>query len=155
MPPDINGFQYPHIMVDDYTREGMLNLLRFKSDAPKTLEKWNKRFDSMGKVRADKARELTKGRWGRICDERKIDQETTCPHTPQQNGIAERRLAVLEADAKAMCAQAKLPYRDFWGYAQLTACLVRNLTISKAASVNCPPRMKRTGLKPDVSDLYC
>ena len=153
MPPDINGFQYPHIMVDDYTREGMINLLRFKSDAPKTLEKWNKRFDSMGKVRADNARELTKGRWGRICDERKIDQETTCPHTPQQNGIAERRLAVLEADAKAMCAQAKLPYQDFWGYAQLTACLVRNLTISKAASVNCPPRMKRTGLKPDVSDL--
>lgn len=151
MPRDINGYQYAHIMVDDFSREGLLNLLHFRSEAPQTLETWEKKYDTPGMVRSDNAPELTAGRWEKKCNEKKIYPQTTCPYTPQQNGVAERRLAVLEADAKAMCAQAELPYQDFWGYAQKAANHVRNLIISKADGVLCPPQKKRTGLKPDIS----
>ena len=150
MSGDIRGHRYAHVMVDDYTREGMLNLLHFKSDAPKTLDKWIRRFDCPWAVRSVNARELTRGAWAKRCEERKIEPLSTCLYTPQQNGIAERRLAVLEADAKTMCALAELPYEDFWGYAQLVANRVR---ITKAKDVNVPPQMRRTGLKPDVSDV--
>ena len=108
MSGDIRGHRHTHIVVDDYTREGMLNLLHFKSDAATTLDKWIRRFDTQGAV---------------------FEPLSTCPYTPQQNGIAERRLAVLEANAKTMSAQAELPYEDFWGYAQLAANRVRNMVL--------------------------
>ena len=59
----------------------------------------------------------------------------------------------MEADVKTMCAQAELPYEDFGGYAQLAANRVRNMVITKAKDVNVPPQMRRTGLKPDVSEM--
>ena len=77
MSGDIRGHRYAHIMVDDFTREGMLNLLHFKSDAAKTLDQWIRRFDSPGAVRSDNARELTRGAWAKRCEERKIEPLST------------------------------------------------------------------------------
>ena len=70
MSGDIQGHRYAHIMVDDYTREGMLNLLHFKSDAAKTLDKWIRRFDSPGAVRSDLRQRAprARGAWAERCE---------------------------------------------------------------------------------------
>ena len=89
-----------------------------------------------------------------MCTEHFIKQESTCAHTPQQHGIAEKRLAVLEADAKCMCSQANLPVNDFWGYAYKAANHVRNRLLSKVEGMpTATPYERRTGIKPDMTRI--
>lgn len=153
LPPDLNDAQYAQLFVDEYSREGAAYLLRNKSEAPEKLRAYIKEYDFPGRIRSDNAPELTRGEWGRICQKHRIAQDVTCPYTPQQNGIVERRLAVIEADAKAMCANASLPYDKFWGYAMCAANHVRNRVVSKGLHPPMTPYEKRTGMKPDISHL--
>ena len=154
MPPDINQKRHSHIFVDVHTREGFLYLMEKKSQVTENLSAYIKDHDVPGTIRTDGAAELTEGNFRRMCTELFIKQESTCAYTPQQNGIAERRLAVLEADAKCMCAQANLPFNDFWGYAYKAANHVRNRLLSKVEGMQtATPYERRTGIKPDMTHI--
>ena len=153
MPADLNGNVRNHLFVDAYSREGFVYLLKQKSEAHRSLRSYIQDNNAPGTIRTG-AKELTKGEFAKICLEEHITQEETCRHTPQQIGIAERRLTVLEADAKAMCANADLPYSQFWGYAQAAANHVRNRVLSKVAGrPTMTPYQRSTGEKPNVSHL--
>ena len=154
MPPDVNQKRHSHIFVDVHTREGFLYLMEKKSQVTESLSAYIKDHDVPGTIRTDGAAELTDGNFRRMCTEHFIKQESTCAHTPQQNGIAEKRLAVLEADAKCMCAQANLPFNDFWGYAYKAANHVRNRLLSKVEGMpTITPFERRTGIKPDMTHI--
>uniref|UniRef100_A0A8R7QTF3 Integrase catalytic domain-containing protein n=1 Tax=Triticum urartu TaxID=4572 RepID=A0A8R7QTF3_TRIUA len=54
-----------------------------------------------------------------------ISHRVSCPHTSQQNGIAERKHRHLVETGLALLAHSSLPLR-FWDEAFLTACYLIN-----------------------------
>ncbi|KAJ9561853.1 LOW QUALITY PROTEIN: hypothetical protein OSB04_007013 [Centaurea solstitialis] len=62
--------------------------------------------------------------------EKGILLETTCPHTPQQNGVVERKHRHLLETARALRFEANLP-KVFWGECVLTAAYIINRLPSK------------------------
>ncbi|KAD6453354.1 hypothetical protein E3N88_08059 [Mikania micrantha] len=62
--------------------------------------------------------DLSRYTWG-------ITRQFSAPRTPQQNGVAERRIRTLIEAARTMLSDAKLPI-TFWAEAVNTACYVQN-----------------------------
>ena len=56
-----------------------------------------------------------------------ILHQTSCPYTPQQNGVAERKNRHLMEVARSMMFQANVP-KKFWSDAVATACYLINRT---------------------------
>ncbi|WMV58129.1 hypothetical protein MTR67_051514 [Solanum verrucosum] len=54
-----------------------------------------------------------------------IIHQTTCPYTPQQNGVAERKNRHLIETARTLLLESHVPLR-FWGDAVLTSCYLIN-----------------------------
>ncbi|GJZ71219.1 retrovirus-related pol polyprotein from transposon TNT 1-94 [Tanacetum coccineum] len=82
------------------------------------------------RVRCDNGREFTSNDMLEFYNEKGILFETTCPHTPQQNGVVERKHRHLLETAHALRIGANLPKR-FWGECILTATHVINCLPSK------------------------
>ncbi|XP_010481078.1 PREDICTED: uncharacterized protein LOC104759901 [Camelina sativa] len=59
-----------------------------------------------------------------------IIHQTSCPYTPQQNGVAERKNRHLMEVARSMMFHTNIPKR-FWGDAVLAACYLINRTPTK------------------------
>jgi hypothetical protein len=77
--------------------------------------------------------------------------ETTCPHTPQQNGVVERKHRHLLETARALKFEANLPTK-FWGECVLTATHVINRTLSEVIN-NKTPFEVPYNLKPDYEHM--
>ncbi|KAD5802931.1 hypothetical protein E3N88_14291 [Mikania micrantha] len=70
-------------------------------------------------------------------DDRGIILETTCPHTPQQNGVVEHKLRHLPEVALALRFEGGLPIR-LWGECVLTAAYIINRMPSKILKYKTP-----------------
>ena len=80
-----------------------------------------------------------------------IRHEFTIPHTPQQNGVAERLNRTLIEGVRTMLADSRLPHR-FWAGALSTCVYLRNRSPTKAVT-GVTPYEAWSGTKPDVSHL--
>nr|XP_016511749.1 PREDICTED: uncharacterized protein LOC107828875 [Nicotiana tabacum] len=77
-------------------------------------------------VRSDNALELGSSLSGsQYFSDKGIVHQTSCPHTPQQNGVVERKHRHLLDTARALLFQSHLPIR-FWGDCILTATYLIN-----------------------------
>lgn len=78
-------------------------------------------------VRSNNALELGSSSTGsKILFQKKgIIHQTSCPHTPQQNGVVERKHMHLLETARAFLFQSSLPI-SFWGDCILTATYLIN-----------------------------
>jgi hypothetical protein len=92
----LNGFLYFVIFVNDYSRMTWLFMMKEQSELPRILFTfYNEIFVQFNKrikiLRSDNASKYTQSVMNSFCADRGIIHQTSCPHTSQQNGVAERK----------------------------------------------------------------
>ena len=76
-------------------------------------------------LRSDNGGEYTGNTFKQHLAKHGVIHQTSCPYTPQQNGVAERKNRHLMEVARSMMFHTNVPKR-FWGDAVLTACYLIN-----------------------------
>uniref|UniRef100_A0A2N9J0D9 Integrase catalytic domain-containing protein n=1 Tax=Fagus sylvatica TaxID=28930 RepID=A0A2N9J0D9_FAGSY len=76
-------------------------------------------------LRTDCGGEFLSTPFNQFCSSKGIIHQLSCPHTPQQNGVAERKHRHLVQCALALLSQSKLPL-SYWSYAISTAAHIIN-----------------------------
>uniref|UniRef100_A0A0V0IVR9 Putative ovule protein n=1 Tax=Solanum chacoense TaxID=4108 RepID=A0A0V0IVR9_SOLCH len=117
--PTHNGYYYFLTMVDDHSRSTWTQLLGCKSNALQTVKAFitliETQFQTKLKaIRSDNGLEFTNAEATCFFQEKGIIHQKSCPYTPQQNGVVERKHKYLLETARALMFQSKLPVR-YWG----------------------------------------
>nr|GFC45020.1 retrovirus-related Pol polyprotein from transposon TNT 1-94 [Tanacetum cinerariifolium] len=133
--PSYTKDNYFLTIVDDFTRAIWIFLLKHKNKASQHLQNFYKmievQFDKgIKRIRCDNGGEFISNKMLEFYNEKEILLETTCPHTPQQNGVVEIKHMHLLETARALRIGENLPKR-FWGECILTASYVINRLPSK------------------------
>ncbi|CAI7876504.1 unnamed protein product, partial [Closterium sp. NIES-54] len=119
--------RYFLLVVDDYSRYTTVFPLRSKSDVTELLIDWiraarlqlRQSFGSDFRVlrlHSDRGGEFSSGLLGAYCRARGIRQTFTLPDSPQQNGIAERRIGMVMDVARTSMMHAAAPH-FLWPFA--------------------------------------
>jgi hypothetical protein len=119
------GFRYYLVLVDELTKFTWTYLLKHKSDTFKVFTQFqamiNTQFSLPIKILCtDCGGEFTSTDFNQFCANNGILHQLSCPHTPQQNGVAERKHRHLIQCALALLSESKLPI-SYWSYAVSTA----------------------------------
>jgi len=135
------GAKYFMTMIDDYSRWGDVIFLRSKDEAPNKLIQFIERVErqtgiKVKQVQSDNGKEYRNQTLDSYFAKKGIQRRLSTPHTPQQNGVAERRNRTLVDSARAMLMQSNLP-KSFWAEAISTANYIRN-SISKSLDEGTP-----------------
>ncbi|CAN7087861.1 unnamed protein product [Brassica rapa subsp. narinosa] len=88
-------------------------------------------------LRSDNGGEYTSYAFKSHLDHHGILHQTSCPYTPQQNGVAERKNRHLMEVARSLMFQANVPKR-FWSDAVSTACYLINRMPTKVLKDQAP-----------------
>ena len=131
-------------------------VLKKKGEVLQRFQEWKALVEkSSGRkvktLRSDNGGEFTSTEFTSYLVKEGIHHELTTPHTPQQNGVAERLNRTLIESVRTMLADSRLPHR-FWAEALSTAVYLRNRSPTKALE-EITPHEAWSGTKPDVSSL--
>ncbi|KAL2227763.1 UNVERIFIED_CONTAM: Retrovirus-related Pol polyprotein from transposon RE2 [Sesamum indicum] len=134
--PNLCGGSYVLTLLDDYSKCLWTFIIKQKSQVPATLKQFcslvQNQFNLKIKtLRSDNGSEFLNRECNTLCSILGIVHQTSCTHTPQQNGRIERKHRHLLDVARALLFQASLPIR-FWGDAILTATYLINRTPNKS-----------------------
>ena len=137
------GHRYFLTIVDDFSRGTWTHLMVTKDEALTLI----KRFVAMAKtqfektvkiIRSDNALELARSFEAlSFFAETGIKHETTCIHTPQQNGVVERKHKHLLEVSRALMFQSSMPLK-YWGECVLTATYLINRMPTKVLKGKTP-----------------
>ncbi|KAG6437849.1 hypothetical protein SASPL_102779 [Salvia splendens] len=128
--PSCSSHRYVMVLVDDHSRFTWVKFLKEKSEA---LSKFMEFRDAVEKefgkkikcLRSDNGGEYMSDAFFKYCEDNGIQRQMTCPDTPQQNGVAERKLAHLTSICLSWLHDKNLP-RELWAEAVQCACHVTN-----------------------------
>ncbi|CAI7816934.1 unnamed protein product [Closterium sp. NIES-54] len=129
--------RYFLLVVDDYSRYTTVFPLRSKGDVTEVLIDWIRAArlqlrESFGsdfpvlRLHSDRGGEFSSARLGAFCRARGIRQTFTLPASPQQNGIAERRIGMVMDVARTSMIHAAAPH-FLWSFAVQYAAHQLNL----------------------------
>ena len=152
----LSGAEYFVTFIDDHTRYSWVYPLKQKSEVFQRFQEWKAQVErSTGEkvkiLRSDNGGEYTSNEFTSFLTEQGIKHEKTIPHTPEQNGVAERFNRTLMEGVRTMLADSKLPHR-FWAEALSTYVFLRNRSLTKALE-GITPYEAWNNTKPDVSSL--
>ena len=153
-PVALGGFQYAMNFVDDYSGAATVYLLKKKSDAVHALRKFLADSAPIGdvkKFRSDNGGEYVAEELEEVLLDERTRHEFSAPHSPHQNGTAERNWRTLFEMARGMLIESNLPKR-MWGYAVLAAAHIRNRMYSQRTQTTAIHLL--TGSQPSISKLH-
>ncbi|RVW24902.1 Retrovirus-related Pol polyprotein from transposon TNT 1-94 [Vitis vinifera] len=138
----VNGFKWFVLFVDDCTRMTWLYLLKHKDEVLGVFKSFHAmvqtQFSAKVQVlRSDNGGEYVNHQFREYFQQRGIIHETSCPQTPQQNGIVERKNRHVLETARALLIGAHAPTR-FWADAVTTAVHLLNRMPSKVLDFQTP-----------------
>ncbi|GKA10206.1 retrovirus-related pol polyprotein from transposon TNT 1-94 [Tanacetum coccineum] len=129
----INGKKYILVIVDDYSRYTWTLFLRSKDETPEVLKDFLTMIQRnlqapVISVRTDRGIEFLNKTLNTFFKEEGIENQTSTPRTPEQNGVVKRQNCTLVEAARTMLSTSKLPL-FFWAEAIATACYTQNRSI--------------------------
>ena len=121
---DLLGNKYFLVCTDDYNRFSWVFLLKAKyvvSSSTRNLCLLIKRQfrKNVKGLRTNNAKDFLNNELGEFLASEGIKHETSCPYTPQQNGLAERKIGDIVDKARTLLIQANVP-TNLWGFAIMT-----------------------------------
>ena len=165
---DVLGKRYFLVCTNDFSRYSWLFLLKEKTEVTSNIKNLCKlikrqfREDVKG-IRTDNARDFLNNELREFLESEGIKHETSCPYTPQQNGLAERKIGDIIDKSRTLLIQENVPV-NLWGFAVMTAMHLINRLPSKVLSFKSPlelleecfPTVKlKTGLPVKVFGCVC
>ncbi|CAI7834706.1 unnamed protein product [Closterium sp. NIES-54] len=156
-PQGLERERYFLVVVDEFSRYTTVFPLAKKSEVTSTLIRWllateGTRGRRVSCLHSDRGGEFCSGILARFCGEQGIVQSWMLPESPQQNGVAERRIGLVMDIARTSMIHARAPH-FLWHYAVCYA----------AHQLNLQPRVSRleasltsiwTG-SPGVGSAFC
>ena len=130
------GKRYVITFTDDYSRFSFVFFMARKSESFAMFMQFQAIAEGesgkeIGTLRTDGAGEYKSAEFQSNLTKNKINHEETIPHTPEQNGVAERLNRTLMEKVRPMLTQAGLP-KIYWAEAVNTANYLKNRTPSQA-----------------------
>ncbi|KAM3338762.1 hypothetical protein P3S68_030848 [Capsicum galapagoense] len=116
--PSYSGHRYVMVLVDDHSRFTWVKFLKENREAlSKFVEFKNVVANEFRKkikcLRSDNGGEYMSDDFFQYCHDNRILCQMTCPDTPQQNGVAERKFAYLTSVCLSSLHDKNLP-RELW-----------------------------------------
>ncbi|CAI7743881.1 unnamed protein product, partial [Closterium sp. NIES-54] len=152
--------RYFLLVVDDYSRYTTVFPLRSKGDVTEVLIDWIRTArlhlrESFGsdfpvlRLHSDRGGEFSSARLGAFCCAQGIRQTFTLPASPQQNGIAERRIGMVMDVARTSMIHAATPH-FLWPFVVQYAAHQLNLQ-PQVSLPETSPTLRWTGKVGDAS----
>ena len=151
------GFRFYVIFVDNFSRFSWLFPLKAKSDFYNTFIMFQKMIENqlstkISMFQCDGGGEFMSNKFLSHLKDCGIQQLVSCPYTPQQNGLAERKHRHLTELSLTMLFQSKTPQR-YWVEVFYTANFLINLLPSSVLEDKRSPFEVLHGKAPDYSAL--
>ena len=152
----IDGYRFYVLFVDHFTRFTWIFLLKAKSEIFSKILLFKAMVETqfstkIRTLRSEGGGEYTSSAFKTYLQQHGIIHQISCPYTPQQNGLVERKHRHLIETTITILSQASMPH-TYWSYAVLTAVTLVNLLptpVLKCVS----PWFKFYSSKPDLSQL--
>lgn len=149
----LGGSFYFLLLVDDFSRKMWVYFIREKSEAFGKFKLWqnlveNETGKKVKKLRTDRGGEFTSDEFNKYCNDHGIKRQLTTAHTPQQNGVVERRNRTVVEMARCMLKAKDMP-DSFWAEAVSTSVYILNRSYTKALKGK-TPQEAYSGKKPSV-----
>ncbi|GKE23385.1 retrovirus-related pol polyprotein from transposon TNT 1-94, partial [Tanacetum coccineum] len=150
----INGKRYILVTVDDYSRYTWVYFLRSKDETTEIIKKIIAQAQlnykaKVCKIHTDNGTEFKNTTLKAHYEKLGIMQQFSIAHTPQQNGVVERRNHTLVEAALTMLIFSRLP-EFLWAETVATTCFTQNRSIIHTRYNKTPYELLR-GRKPNNS----
>ena len=140
--------------MDDYSRFTWIYLLKWKSEVEQTFYTFQKHVECLLNNKIKTVQSDWGGEYHRLSryfQREGITHRVSCPHTSQQNGIAERKHRHIVETGIALLAHSFLPVK-FWDEAFVTACYLINRMPTRTLK-NSSPVERLLNEQPDYTFL--
>lgn len=136
------NFRYFLLFIDDCTRMTWTYLLKNKSEVFTKFTNFCAMVKTQFKsdiqiLRSDNGGEFVNTSMKEFCKEKGIIHQTSCAHTPEQNGVSERKNRFLLEITRALMIESQVP-KIFWSEALVTATYLVNRLPTRALSLKTP-----------------
>ncbi|KAJ0666336.1 putative RNA-directed DNA polymerase [Helianthus annuus] len=137
------NFRYFVTFIDDCTRMTWIYLLKNKSEVFSKFTSFCAMVKTQFKreiqiLRSDNGGgEFVNNSMKQFCQEKGIIHQTSCAHTPEQNGVSERKNRFLLEVTRALMIESQVP-KYYWPEALVTATYLMNRLPTRALNLKTP-----------------